>query len=168
MKGNIERVVAALNAAEVRYLIVGGVAVVLHGSLRTTRDLDLVLHLEPANLSRALAALEKMGFESAIPVPMQAFFDPDQRRRWIEEKKLVVFSLWHPAMPGFQLDLFASEPFDFEATYSRAARVRLDTTEAMVVSLSDLTAMKRRVARPQDLADVAALERIERTHEDHG
>jgi hypothetical protein len=46
-----------LERAGVRYLVVGGVAVVLHGYLRTTLDLDLVIQLEPDNLDRALTAL---------------------------------------------------------------------------------------------------------------
>ena len=54
MTGAIERVLAALNAAEVRYLVVGGVAVVLHGYLRTTADLDLVVELETDNVLRAV------------------------------------------------------------------------------------------------------------------
>jgi hypothetical protein len=44
----IEQVLAALNAENVRYLVVGGVAVVLHGHLRTTADLDLVVELKRA------------------------------------------------------------------------------------------------------------------------
>lgn len=41
-----------------RYLVAGGVAVVLHGYLRTTADLDLIVQLEPDNTLRALNALE--------------------------------------------------------------------------------------------------------------
>ncbi len=57
MIGEIEQVLGALNCAQVRYLVVGGVAVVLHGYLRTTADLDLVLHLERENALRAMRAL---------------------------------------------------------------------------------------------------------------
>jgi predicted nucleotidyltransferase len=57
MPGPIEHVLAALNDAGVRYLIVGGVAVVLHGHLRATADLDLVVRLEDDNARRAVEAL---------------------------------------------------------------------------------------------------------------
>jgi tRNA nucleotidyltransferase/poly(A) polymerase len=59
MAQRFEPVLKTLNEAGVRYLVVGGVAVVLHGYLRTTGDLDLVVELSPANLDRALAALKK-------------------------------------------------------------------------------------------------------------
>ncbi len=161
MKGEIERVLGALNRAEVRYLVVGGVAVVLHGYLRTTRDLDLVVQLGTENLKKALEALKNLGFEPAVPVPIEAFANPVARDSWIRDKNLLVFSLWHPQRPGFQVDLFAEEPFDFEETYSRALRVPLDSTTAMVVSAHDLIALKRRAGRPQDLADIDALEELE-------
>lgn len=48
MTGEIEQVSEALNRARVRYLVVGGVAVALHGYLRTTADLDLVVQLSRA------------------------------------------------------------------------------------------------------------------------
>jgi hypothetical protein len=55
--GPIETALLALNDAGVRYLVVGGVAVVLHGRLRTTTDLDLWLDPDPGNLERATKAL---------------------------------------------------------------------------------------------------------------
>lgn len=54
--GELERVLSALDAAGVRYLVVGGVAVVLHGHPRMTADLDLVLELAPENVRAAFAA----------------------------------------------------------------------------------------------------------------
>jgi len=158
VKGDIERVLSALNQVEVRYLVVGGVAVVLHGFLRTTKDLDLVIQLEGDNLQRGLQALKDLGFQPVVPVPLEAFADPVIRESWIREKNLVVFSLWHPERPGFQIDLFASEPFDFQEVYGRALRVPLEKTEATVIAARDLIALKRQAGRSQDLADIEALE----------
>jgi hypothetical protein len=155
-----EQVLAALNAARVRYLVVGGVAVVLHGHLRTTADLDLVVALEPDNARRAVAALEGLGLRPRAPVPAAAFADASARAGWIAEKGLEVFSLWSARLPGLEVDLFVREPFDFETAYARSVRVALDTTYATVASLADLVAMKRAAGRPVDLADVEALEAI--------
>jgi predicted nucleotidyltransferase len=160
MRGDIERVVGALNDADVRYLIVGGVAVVLHGFLRTTKDLDLVIQLDPDNVQRGLQALKDLGFQPAVPVPLEAFADPAIRESWIREKNLMVFSLWHPDRHGFQIDLFASEPFDFSEVYARALRVPLEKTEATVIGARDLIALKRQAGRSQDLADIEALEEL--------
>ena len=156
----IEQVLAALNVAGVRYLVVGGVAVVLHGHLRTTADLDLVVSLEPANARRAIEAVAALGYRARAPVPAERFADGAERAAWISEKGLTVFSLWSDRLPGLELDLFVREPFDFEQAWARRVTVALDSTTATVVSLQDLLALKRSASRPQDLADVEALEAI--------
>ncbi|MGQ0721576.1 MAG: nucleotidyl transferase AbiEii/AbiGii toxin family protein [Candidatus Eiseniibacteriota bacterium] len=156
MAGPIEEALRALNAAEVRYLVTGGVAVVLHGYLRTTADLDLWVQLEPENLRHATRALGALGYRPRAPVKLDEFADPAKRREWIEEKGLVVFSLWNPSAP-LEIDLFVKDPFDFGAAWARAVRAPLETTDAMVVALEDLIAMKQRVGRPRDLEDVEAL-----------
>jgi hypothetical protein len=160
MVGDIESVLDGLNRARVRYLVVGGVAVVLHGHLRTTADLDLVLHLEHENLVRAMEALTDLGYRPRAPVPAEAFVDAGQRQTWIEEKDLTVFSLWNPDKPGLEVDLFVTEPFDFDRVYARALRVPLETTEATVISMEDLRAMKQGVGRPRDLEDLKALDAL--------
>lgn len=155
-----EQVLAALNAERVRYLVVGGVAVVLHGHLRTTADLDLVLSLVPDNVRRALAALGRLGFRPRAPVRVEDFADPAARADWADQKGMTVFSLWSSQVHGIEVDLFVREPFDFEQAFGRSVRVALDTTSATVASLEDLLAMKRAAGRPLDLADAAALEAI--------
>jgi len=160
MVGDIEAVLDALNRARVRYLVVGGVVVVLHGYLRTTAVLDLVVHLERGNVLRAMRALSELEYRPRAPVPAEGFADPGLRDQWIREKGLAVFSLWSPARPTLEIDLFVSEPFDFDAVYSRALRVPLEKTEATVTALDDLIALKRQVGRPSDLEDIAALESL--------
>lgn len=140
-----------------QYLVVGGVAVVLHGHLRTTADLDLVVQLAPENARRAISALAALGFQPKAPVPAEAFADPAARKSWIDDKGMTVFSLWSDRLPGTEVDLFVQEPLPFEEAYARAVRVALDTTTATVVSLQDLIALKRASGRPIDLADVEAL-----------
>jgi predicted nucleotidyltransferase len=160
MTGRVEWVLEALERAGVRYLIVGGVAVVLHGYLRTTLDLDLVLSLDPENLERALKAFSDLGFQPQAPVPLQAFSDPGTREAWARERNMTVFSLWHPDRPGFAVDLFIQEPFDFQTVYRRALRVPLKGLEATVISREDLMSMKKETGRAQDLEDIAALSEL--------
>ncbi len=157
MPGAIEHVLATLEDSDVRYLVVGGVAVVLHGHLRTTADLDLVVQLERENVRRALLALEGMGFRPRSPVPLESFADEEVRHRLVAEKGLTVFSLWCPDEPGLEVDLFAEEPFDFDAVHARSVRVPLDETEVSVVALDDLIALKEKVGRTRDREDVEAL-----------
>lgn len=157
MIGNIEKILDALNRADVRYLVVGGVAVVLHGYLRTTADLDLVVHLERENALRALRALAGLGYRPRPPVEIESFADAEARTSWIRDKNLKVFSLYNPGIPALEIDLFVAEPFDFEAVYDRAIRVRLDAATATVIALEDLITLKRSTGRPRDLEDIQAL-----------
>jgi predicted nucleotidyltransferase len=166
MAQRFEPVLKTLNDANVRYLVVGGVAVVLHGHLRTTADLDLVIELGPENLARALDALERSGFQPRPPVPLRSFADPKTRRSWIETKNLQVFSLWHEGLPGFEVDLFVEEPFDFDQAFDRRVDVSLASTSAPVVCLDDLLALKRAAGRERDLDDVAVLESLSRDDDD--
>jgi len=162
MQKRIEPVLEALNQARVRFLVVGGVAVVLHGYLRATGDLDLVIQLDEGNLGRALDALAAMGFQPRPPVALRAFADAETRRLWIETKNLQVFSLWHPERTGFEVNLFVEEPFDFDAVWSRRVEVQLANTSAPVISLEDLLVLKRKSGRARDLDDVANLETLTR------
>ena len=156
----ISDVLRALDEAEVRYLVVGGLAVVLHGHLRTTMDLDLVFQMETDNISRGLEALRNLGYQPSVPVPMDHFADPGKRRQWQEERNMLVFSLWHPEQQSFKVDLFLSEPFDFEIAYQKRLTLDLGKARASVVSLNDLITMKEVAGRSQDLADLEILRKI--------
>jgi len=166
MAQRFEPVLKTLSDARVRYLVVGVVAVVLHGYSRTTGDLDLVVELSPDNLARALDALERSGFQPRPPVPLKSFTDPEARRLWIETKNLQVFSLWYPELPGFEVGLFVEEPFDFNQAWTRRVEVELAVTTATVVGLEDLLALKREAGRARDLEDVAVLEALARGGDD--
>lgn len=159
-EGSLETIFAALQQAEVRYLVVGGVAVVLHGHPRFTADLDLVLALDGENVRAAVGALSELGYRPRAPVRAEDLADPDQRADWIQNKGMIVFSLASAAHPTTEVDLFVEEPFPFEAAYRRASWTDLGETRVPVASISDLVEMKRRAGRPQDMEDVRRLEEI--------
>ncbi|MEO8035318.1 MAG: DUF6036 family nucleotidyltransferase [Acidobacteriota bacterium] len=163
--GEIERLLIQLTEAGVRYLVVGGVAVVLHGYLRATADLDLVIDLSPGNVATAIDVLGRLGFHPRAPVELGAFSDAEERANWIEEKNLQVFSVWHPEIPGFELDLFVKLPFNFDEVYARATIARLGNTDVTVASIDDLVEMKRKAGRPRDQEDIEALLALQEANE---
>ena len=61
----------ALNDAEIRYLIVGGVAVNLHGYRRFTGDIDIVLALDPENLEKVTTLMHNFGYIERLPIMLQ-------------------------------------------------------------------------------------------------
>jgi hypothetical protein len=158
--GDLLRIFQALERSGVRYLVVGGVAVVLHGHPRFTADLDLVVALDRENVLRAIEALGTLGYRPRAPVPAHDLADPDARRVWIDEKGLTVFSLWSSVLPATEVDIFVAEPFPFEEAFSRGVRVEVGGATLVVVGLEDLVAMKRGAGRAKDLDDVAALEAL--------
>lgn len=158
-------VLTGLADAKVRFLVVGGVAVVLLGYPRMTADLDLVLDLASDNASAALDVFARIGFRPRPPVPLRDFADPAIRRSWIDEKGLTVFSLWSPDAPGTEVDLFVEEPFDFASAYARAEFVQLEGRQVPVVSLEDLIELKQKAGRAKDLEDVTQLQGVLRRRE---
>ena len=157
MKSAIQEILNALNDAGVRYLVVGGVAVVLHGYLRTTADLDLVIQLRPDNIVKALVSLASVGYRPRLPVKPEQLADASTRASWIRDKGMLVFPLYSDHHPILGVDIFVREPFDFDSVYGRALRVPLDRATAPVISIEDLIQMKLSAARPRDIEDVEAL-----------
>lgn len=155
---SVKAIIEALNGARARYLVVGGLAVVAHGYVRYTKDVDLVVQLLPDNLSRALAALHRLGYRPAVPVPIGQFADPESRERWIREKHMTVFQLWSETHRETPIDVFVAEPFDFDREYEAALRKRLfGRLEVPVVSLPTLIRMKETAGRAEDRIDVEHL-----------
>lgn len=157
-KSSVEAILNALNQASVRYLVAGGLAVVAHGHLRTTVDVDLILDLNPENVNLALSALSKLGFRPRAPVPLEQFADSELRKQWIAQKGLTVFSLHSDRHAETEIDLFVENPLDFDSAYASAYRIPLsDAVEIPFVSRDDLIRLKRLAGRPQDLADINSL-----------
>ncbi len=160
-KESVQTILRTLNHASVRYLIAGGLAVVAHGYVRFTADMDLILDLEDNNVRRALAALAGLGYRPRPPVPMEQFGDPAAREDWNQKKGLTAFSLHSPTHAATEVDLFVECPLDFERAYASA--LRLDVAPgvpATFVSYDDLVALKRKARRPQDLLDLDQLRLI--------
>jgi hypothetical protein len=155
-------VIRGLNSAQVRYLVAGGLAVVAHGHVRFTADLDLILDMDEGNLRRAIRALCDLGYRPRAPVDILEFASAEARGRWVREKGLTVFSLSSPRHSMTEVDLFAEPPLDFPAAYARAARLEVaPQVTATFVGRDDLIAMKERAGRPQDLDDIEHLRRLD-------
>jgi predicted nucleotidyltransferase len=155
---SIEAIVRALNEAGVRYLIVGGLAVVAHGYTRLTVDLDMILDLQEDNVRRALAALTSLGYRPKIPVPAEQFADSSTRAGWVREKGMTVFSLFSSQHAATDVDLFAEVPMDFDKALANAIRMEVAPgVPATFVNLEDLVALKLKAGRPQDLNDIQHL-----------
>lgn len=146
--------------AQVDYVVVGGMTVIMHGHLRATRDLDLVIGLGFDNCTKAMAALAGIGLRPRLPVALADFADPEKREDWAENRNMLVFQLWDPANPEQSVDLFVREPLDFDGMLAEAVVKDLDGVPIRVASIRHLIRLKQAAARPLDLDDIEALREI--------
>jgi hypothetical protein len=157
-----EPIFQILNTAEVRYVVVGGLATLLHGHARATADVDLVVDLAPEEAAKMIQALVTRGFRPQVPVAPEQFADSTVREVWHREKHMRAFSLVDPANPMRVVDLLLKPEVPFGELFARSQEVMLNQTKIRIASLDDLILLKRQAGRPQDLADVKQLEAIRR------
>jgi hypothetical protein len=158
----------ALNRAEVRYVVVGGVAVVLHGFARLTGDVNLAIDLRPSEARKAVAAFEHFGLRPRLPVDAMQLADPAVRTGWVREKQMRVFTFLDPSNPMLLVDCFAEDMLPFDELWAHSEVISLASTTVRVASIPDLIALKRQAARPQDLHDIEALQEIQRRRGSNG
>ncbi|MBK9312713.1 MAG: hypothetical protein IPM55_00460 [Acidobacteria bacterium] len=136
--------IALLNNNGVRYLVVGGYAVAVHGHPRYTKDLDVWIELNPQNAANVIKALEQFGFGS-LGLKVDDFLVPDQ-----------VIQL---GLAPNRIDLFVSlEGVNFKECYEVKFEVLIDETTVNFIDIENLKKNKKATGRLQDLADVENLE----------
>jgi len=150
----IQRVVHSLNKHRVPYALVGGYAVALHGAIRGTVDLDLVIRLEKAQFRKLEQAMGALGLVSRLPVKAEEVFD--FREEYIRNRNLVAWSFYNPNNPLEIVDILITEDLRELNTLSK----QVGKQAIQVASIADLIVMKRKAGRPQDLEDIRALEKL--------
>jgi len=134
---------SAFNAHGVRYLIVGGYAVIFHAQPRFTRDIDLFIKADPENARATYEALASFG-APLQEVRVEDLFDPKNFFRFGREPRAV------DILPGI-------DGVDFDAAWERRVEGVIDATSGLTgffISKDDLIASKLAAGRLRDLADV--------------
>lgn len=152
---------AALNHARVRYLVVGGVAVIFHGVPRTTFDADIAVHLDIDNLTRLDHVMKQMGFAPSIPVSVVGLADPDIRRLWTQQKGMKVFSYKELKKPFRILDIMVRPLKDFDRLYQQRVNKRHRGVTIPLMPIAGLIRMKTGTGRAKDHEDIEYLRIVE-------
>ena len=144
MFDDFKDLLSAFNAANVRYLIVGGYAVSLHAQPRATKDLDILISPDPENSQAVYLALKKFG------APLQGLSSKDFTE---------LDSFFRMGRPPVMVDIMPRiSGVEFESAWTRRVTVAIDEAlAANFISRADLLAAKIAAGRAQDLADVVAL-----------
>lgn len=157
---NYELIFSTLATHNVRYLVAGGMAVILHGVMRFTADLDLFVDMSKENVLALCRAMSDMGYTPRVPVTPEDFADPNKRRQWIEEKHMKVFTFIDVNNPVVVIDIFVFEPIPFADAWNNRTMIAYKGIDLHVVDKEDLIRLKTLAGRPQDIEDIKALRMI--------
>jgi hypothetical protein len=131
------------NANKVRYLVVGGYAVVQYAEPRFTQDLDLWISADPANAQAVYQSLREFG------APLVGLTPDD----FAEEGYF-----YQMGVPPVRVDVLMGIPgVEFETAWARRMTADFDDLPVLFISREDLIAAKLASGRPQDLLDAKAL-----------
>lgn len=135
----------ALLRHHVRFLVIGGHAVIFHGHLRPAKDLDIWVSPEGENPSRLINAFASIGILS-LEINQQRLSQKSQQLRLNGQ---------------FNTELLTSVAgLDFEGAYSSSVQATVTDIKVPVVSMQNLLVSKRALLRPQDIEDIQALEKL--------
>ena len=136
--------IQSLNDNGVRYLVVGGYAVALHGYPRYTKDMDVWVEMTAENASKIVKALNQFGFGS-LDLKEDDFIVPDQ-----------IIQLGYPPR---RIDILTTLPgVEFSKCYPSHTTVDVEGVAVNFIDLENLRKNKRATGRYQDLADLENLE----------
>jgi len=158
----IAELLSALAEGQVQYVLIGGMAVQLHGYMRSTFDIDLVLAMNDGNLVRFIDTAKRFGLVPSIPVPIDSLRNAAQIDQWHREKGMLAFALREPQVGGGVVDILVRPEVPFEQLMNNAVAGQLFAQQVWIACIDDLLTMKRVANRPKDLLDIAALEKIKR------
>ena len=152
----IYRLIEALEKGKVDYAIAGGYAVALHGAVRGTVDIDIVLRWTKKNLFAAEAALRDVGLQSRLPLKADEVFD--FREEYIKNRNLLAWNFVNISNPTESVDIILTE----DLRNMEIKNVRSGNMTLRVISIEDLIKMKQKSGRPQDLEDIKALRSLKK------
>ena len=142
-----EKLLAKLARAEVKFIIVGGVAVALNGFVRTTEDVDILIEASAENVTRLLDELGNFGEGHARELSPTDFSDSEGAVRIIEDFPLDVFTM----MRGKR----------YAELVGSTKTTRIDDVEVRYLNAEALIALKSDSQRDQDRIDVSALRALQ-------
>lgn len=140
--------VDAFNAIKLKYALIGGYALALHGLVRATMDVDFILTLKQSDFELAEQTLQKLGLQSRLPIRAQELFK--MREEYIQKRNLLAWSFVDYADPCRQVDILITK----DLANLQTEKISVAGRKISVATLNEILKMKQAAGRPQDLIDV--------------
>jgi predicted nucleotidyltransferase len=154
---DFEQIFRELNQEGIDYLVIGGLAVNLHGIPRMTYDMDLMVLLDPDMITKLVAKLGDWGYRPRAPVNPLDLADEKIRTSWITQKNMKAFNFYNSNEAVSEIDLVIDSPIPYKDLRQRAVHFAVGDINVPVASIPDLIELKVSSGRKQDLADVEHL-----------
>ena len=149
-----------LHLARIEYVLVGGLAVFLNGVSRVTLDIDIVLAMDDANLTRFIDFAKRLNLRPRIPVAIESLKSVDQIDTWFREKGMIAFSLVGRTIDDLSIDVLVRPVVPYDELKTTARTVKFSDSEVVVASPENLIRMKRGTGRGVDARDVELLNEL--------
>lgn len=143
----------ALNKEKIKYLVIGGMAVNLHGFTRMTLDLDLIISLDELNRAKFYKIMKYLNYKTKKQKLAENLLLHSNNP---QKTKVVTFF-----RDEFELiDVFVENPVNFDKAYKNKKIFKYNKISIPTLPLNLLIDMKRKIGRERDLIDAGYLEEI--------
>ncbi len=150
----LNRICSALADKGIRYAIVGGHAVALHGAVRGTVDIDIALAWNFRSLQATEQALQDIGLVSRLPISAEDVFE--FRDEYAQKRNLIAWNFYNPDNITEQVDIIIT----YDLKGRKVKKIETSGGIVRILNRKDLIEMKRASGRPQDLEDIKALRKL--------
>jgi predicted nucleotidyltransferase len=153
-------IIGELEKNEIKYLIIGGVAVNLYGHPRVTKDLDIMISFEKQNMDKFIDVMNRLNFKPRAPVDPVQLADKSMRDLWKNEKNMKVFSFYNAKNDFEIIDVMIQDYIDFDLAYEKRQSMSDGVMDVSVVDINDLIRLKEIANRPRDKDDIEVLKKL--------
>ncbi len=156
-----EDVLREFHKQKVRYVLVGGMATSLLGSLRSTYDIDILVEMSDRNLAKIVKIMYSKGYRVKQPVDPMGIADSDTRKDWIKNKHMKAFNFYKKNELR-EVDIIIDSPVSFKEARKGVIKIKRGGITLPVISINNLIKMKRAAGRYIDKIDIVNLKKIKK------
>lgn len=149
-------ILKTLEENKIKYVVVGGIAVVIYGYERFTKDIDLIIDFSKQNIKKFIQIMKDLGFVPRVPENPEDLISEKTRKKWIKEKGAKVFTFIHPKIPFISVDIL----LNYNYKNVKKKKKKLGDITIRVIALDELLEMKKKTGRLQDMVDIEKLSRF--------